>query len=156
MIYGGFHIDGGPPKWMGWEVENGESYSNGWFGGTPILGFQPLSNIWKSMKVSWDDEIPNFWKTSNIDVPKHQPDENSWGNMLWTKSTFDKSFLWETIAFPIIFEVNLLAKKIPKESMLLIVKCKPLSSVQDYWLVVGPPLWKILVNWYDYSPYMGK
>ena len=25
-----------------------------------------------------------------------------------------------------------------------------------YWLVVGPPLWKILVNWDDYSQYMGK
>ena len=24
------------------------------------------------------------------------------------------------------------------------------------WLVVGPPLWKILVNWDDYSQYMGK
>ena len=25
-----------------------------------------------------------------------------------------------------------------------------------FWLVVGPPLWKILVNWDDYSQYMGK
>ena len=26
----------------------------------------------------------------------------------------------------------------------------------DIWLVVGPPLWKILVNWDDYSQYMGN
>ena len=25
-----------------------------------------------------------------------------------------------------------------------------------FWLVAGPPLWKILVNWDDYSLYMGK
>ena len=30
-----------------------------------------------------------------------------------------------------------------------------LSMIID-WLVVGPPLWKILVNWDDYAQYMGK
>ena len=31
----GVSINGGTPKWM---VDNGKSYWNGWFGGTPILG----------------------------------------------------------------------------------------------------------------------
>ena len=34
-IYMGVSINGGTPKWM---VDNGKSYWNGWFGGTPILG----------------------------------------------------------------------------------------------------------------------
>ena len=36
---------------------------------------------------------------------------------------------------------------------------KPLASgilSGQNWLVVGPPLWKILVSWDDYSQYMGK
>ena len=33
--------------------------------------------------------------------------------------------------------------------------CKWLFRI-FFWLVVGPPLWQILVNWDDYSPYMGK
>ena len=34
-VYMGVSINGGTPKWM---VDNGKSYWNGWFGGTPILG----------------------------------------------------------------------------------------------------------------------
>ena len=39
-----------------------------------VLSPTPLKN--DGVKASWDDEIPNIWKTTvyNQHVPKHQPD----------------------------------------------------------------------------------
>ena len=60
------------------------------------------------------------------------------------------------------------AMVIPSESLLHYCRAHRPAARQDWprtfpamhqihgWLVVGPPLWKILVNWDDYSQYMGK
>ena len=53
LIYGGFHLNGGTPKWM---VYTGKSYLNGWFGGPPMDWKPPsyVSSVLGLITRTWD------------------------------------------------------------------------------------------------------
>ena len=69
MVYNGYFFRWCPiyPKWDIYQplehLQENKKCISGWWYTYPL----------KNMKVSWDDGIPNIWK-SKIYVPNHQPD----------------------------------------------------------------------------------
>ena len=119
----------------------------------------------KNMKVSWDDEIPN-WMENNPNVPNHQP--VLFRGIHFSRNQHSTSFWYWQCVPPHGLEPSpdLFQQSFSKLNLFRFLTERAFSemmtrrSLSNVWIILSgwwfQPLWKILVKWNYCSQYMDK